>query len=68
MYTDSIGTDPSTEMIRTLFLMLVFCAPGFNSQHSGAPQRFTHHAKDFVFVDLGCYSGKTGEELKAEGK
>tara|TARA_B110000116_G_scaffold198533_1_gene173324 strand:- start:242 stop:409 length:168 start_codon:yes stop_codon:yes gene_type:complete len=55
-------------MIRTLFLMLVFCAPGFNSQHSGAPQCFTHHAKDFVFVDLGCYSGKTGEELKAEGK
>jgi hypothetical protein len=51
-----------------LFSMLAFYASGFNSQHSGAPQRFTHHAKDFVLAALGCYSVKTGEGLKAERK
>ena len=45
MHTDPSGTDPSTEMIRMLFSMLAFYAPGFNSQHSGAPQRFTHHGQ-----------------------
>ena len=45
MHTDPSGTDPSTEMIRMLFSMLAFYAPGFNSQHTGAPQRFTHHGQ-----------------------
>ena len=34
MREDSSGIDHTTEMIRTLFSILVFCTPNFNSQHS----------------------------------
>tara|TARA_B100000953_G_scaffold12098_2_gene10812 strand:- start:549 stop:689 length:141 start_codon:yes stop_codon:yes gene_type:complete len=46
--------------------MLAFYAHDFNSQHSGASQRFAHHGQRHYL--LGCCSGKTGEELKTEGK
>jgi len=59
MHTDLSGTDPSTEMIRMLFSMLAFYAPGFNSQHSERPNVLLITAKDFVLAALGCYSGKT---------
>ena len=68
MHTDPSGTDPSTEMIRMLFSMLAFYALASTASTPERPNVLLITAKDFVLAALGCYSGKTGEELKAEGK